>query len=107
MAARRDYQFHSPKSGAALTVQVIPGAKQAKIAKIRPDGCLIVHLDYPASDESCHPVLLKFLAGVFSVKASQLEIITGGPDGYKIISILGVDSASADSAVKKILKKKS
>lgn len=107
MTPRRDYHFHSQKSGAALTLQVIPGAKQAKITKVRPDGCLIVHLDHAASDASCHPALLKFLAGVLSVKPSQLDIVAGGPDGHKIVSILGMDSAAVDGILKDLLKTKS
>jgi uncharacterized protein YggU (UPF0235/DUF167 family) len=106
MTPRRDYHFHSQRSGAALTLQVIPGARQARIDKIRSDGCLVVHLDHGASDESCHPALVKFLSGVFSVKPSQLEIIVEGSDGYKIVSILGMDSARVDGMVKNLVKKK-
>jgi uncharacterized protein YggU (UPF0235/DUF167 family) len=106
MNTRRNFQFHSEKSGAALTIQVIPGAKKSKIARIRPDGCVIVHLEHAASDERCHPTLVKFLASKFSVDPTQFEIIAGVASDVKIISVLGLDSARADELIQNQLKKK-
>ncbi len=105
MPARRRFEFHSEKSGTALTVRVIPGAEKSKISKIRPDGCVVVNLDCETSDERCHPALLKFLGGVLSVVPAQLEIVAGVSGDYKIISILGMSSSRADELIRAGLRK--
>jgi len=107
MPASRNYQFHSERSGTALTVRVLPGSKLTQISELRSDGCVIVQLACDSSGESCHPALLEYLAQVFSVDPARMEVIISGSADYKIISIVGLDAAKADALLKKAVKKKS
>ncbi len=105
MNANRKFSFHSEQSGTALTIKVLPGAKVSKIAKIRPDGCVIINLTHPASDARCHTDLVQFLAGILVVDPAKIEIIAGDAGDYKIISVLDLDSASADDLLRRQIKK--
>lgn len=106
MGDNRKYQFHSEKSGIALSIRVIPGANASHIAEIRADGCVVVQLACGSSRESCNVALLKYLAEVLSVSESNMEIIAGESSDYKIISILELDSAHADAKLKSAFTKR-
>ena len=104
MNPKRKFAFHSERTGTALTIQVLPNARKSKISDIRSDGCVVIRLASDSFTEICHPTLINFLAKLFSVEEAKIEIIAGGMDQYKIVSILGIGSNRADEILRSKIK---
>jgi len=71
-----------------ISIKVIPGAgrdewkDEGETAK--------VYLSAPAVDGKANAALIRFLAGHFGVKASQVDIIKGLKSRHKVINIEGI-----------------
>ena len=87
----REYHLHDGKSGAAITVRVVPNSAQTEIGEILEDGTVTVRLKAQASEAKVNAALLAFLAEVLQVRVDQLEIVAGmtGPD--KLVTITDLD----------------
>ena len=70
------------------SIKVVPGAK--KDLWTDDNGVIKVHLRAPAVEGKANEALIKFLAGHFQVKMSEIEIINGLKSRYKVINILGL-----------------
>ncbi len=68
-----------------IEVKVIPSA--GKNAIRQEGGRYKVHLTAPAVDGKANEALVKFLAGHYGVRKSQIEIIKGLKSRHKIIII--------------------
>jgi uncharacterized protein len=90
---QRSYHLHDGKSGAAITVRIIPNSSRNEISGILEDGTVTIRLTPQASDEKTNAALLSFLGDVLQVKPTQLEIVAGlnGPD--KLITIMDIDKS--------------
>lgn len=74
-----------------LSLKVIPAAKRNEF---KQEGDSIkIYLNAPAVDGKANAALIKFLAGHYGVKTSQVEIIKGLKSRHKIINIEGIYSA--------------
>ena len=71
-----------------FSLKVIPGAKRNEWVEAK--GIVKVYLNAPAVDGKANVALVKFLAGHFGVKSSQIEITKGLKSRHKIISIEGI-----------------
>ncbi len=97
---KRSFYLHDGKTGAALAVRVTPRASRNKIVELLSDGTVKVHIAAPPVDNEANVELIKFLAGVFGVPKSRLEIVAGLTGRDKLISILDMD---AETVHKRIL----
>lgn len=71
-----------------IELKVIPSAKRNQWVQ---EGDLIkVYLNAPPLDGKANAALIKFLAGHFKVKTSQIDIIKGLKSRQKIINIEGL-----------------
>lgn len=105
MVEKRKFDFHSERTGAALSVFVIPGAQKTEITEIRADGCVVVRLASVSVDKQCHPALFAYLGKILSVDPARFEVVAGENGEYKIISLLGVDAKKVDAKLRAELKK--
>jgi hypothetical protein len=60
------------------------------------DGSLKIRLTAPPVDGAANEALVKFLAEVFSVSKSQVEIVSGHTGRQKIVRITGVTHGDVD-----------
>jgi uncharacterized protein len=71
-----------------ISVKVIPGAGRDEW---KDEGqAAKVYLNAPAVDGKANAALIRFLAGHFGVKVSQVEIIKGLKSRHKVINIEGI-----------------
>lgn len=97
----RKYHLHSGRQGAALAIRVTPRASRNEIVDVLSDGTVKVHITAPPVEGKANETLLRFLADVFDIPVSRLEIVAGANGRDKIISILDMDS---NTLHKKILE---
>jgi uncharacterized protein YggU (UPF0235/DUF167 family) len=100
----RDFHLHNGKSGAAITVRIMPGTNHNEIVQAEEDGTILVRLVPAATGENMNKTLLKFLAGVLVVKVEDMEIIAGESGNHKLISILGIDKDTVQSRLYKHIR---
>ncbi len=91
--AHRDYRLHDGKRGAALALRVTPRARKNEIVEILSDGTVKVHLTAPPVEGKANEALLKFLAEILDVPASNLDIVAGATGRDKLISVTDMDAA--------------
>lgn len=92
-------RFHDGKSGAAVTVRLVPGAKRTEISEILEDGTLSIDITGAQVEGDANLRLLKFLAGVLAVGPEQLDVIAGNAGQNKLISIIGLDADSVQARI--------
>lgn len=83
------------KSDTIITVRVIPRAKKSEISQVLADGTIKIRLTAPPVEGKANQALIRFLAEVFEISASRIEIISGGKGRKKIILIEGINEKSA------------
>ncbi|MCR4338171.1 MAG: DUF167 domain-containing protein [Candidatus Omnitrophica bacterium] len=71
-----------------LNIKVIPGARKELIKE--EGGIFKVYLTAPPVEGKANEALVRFLAGHFSVRKSQIEIIKGLKSRQKIVRIDGI-----------------
>ena len=83
------------KSDTIITIRVIPRAKKSEISQVLADGTIKIRLTAPPVEGKANQALIRFLAEVFEISASRIEIISGGKGRKKIILIEGINEKSA------------
>ena len=78
--------------GAAFTVKVIPDSGQTEILSVEADGTVRVNLMVSASDSEANDELIVFLADLFQVNASNVEIIGGLEKAKKLVCVFNIQS---------------
>ena len=97
----RDYHFHNGKKGAAIAVRVTTRARKNEIVEIQNNGTIKIRVTAPPVDGKANDALTVFLAKVFNIPKSRIEIVAGLTGRDKLISILDM---SPQVAQKKILE---
>jgi hypothetical protein len=97
----RERNFKDGRHGSALAVRVMPRSSKNEIVEVMKDGRIKIRLTAPPVDGKANLALIRFLAGVLGIPESNIEIVAGGQGRDKIVSILGMDSQTAEE---KILK---
>ncbi len=100
----RQFHLHDGKKGAALAIRVTPRARKNEIVEILNDGTIRIRLTAPPVENKANQALVEFLSEVLEVPHSHLEIVAGLTGRDKLVSILGLDAATAQQ---RILKKMS
>ena len=91
---RRSYHLHDGKKGAALAVRVTPRASKNEIVEVLSDGTVKIRLTAPPVEGKANEALLAFLAEVFGIEKSRLEIVAGATGRDKLVSILDMDTST-------------
>lgn len=94
----REYRLHNGQRGAAIAVRVTPRSSSNQIAEILHDGTIRIRLDAAPGSE-VNAALKRFLAQIFEVKESSIDIVAGESGRDKLISVLDLDSETAHRKV--------
>lgn len=99
MKSKMQHHFHNGKNGVAIAIRVIPRAKRNEIVEILNDGTIKIRLTAPPVEGKANQALLEFLADVFNVAKSKIEIVAGEKGRKKLVSILDMDAETAQKII--------
>ena len=97
MAKKYEYSNSDTK----ITVRVIPRAKKTEISQVLADGTIKVRLTAPPVEGKANHALIDFLADVFDISPSNIEIISGVKGRVKIVRVEGIDEKTAGLIIDK------
>ena len=97
-------RLHSGKTGAAITVKVIPRSSKNAIAGILEDGTIKIHLSSPPVEGQANRALIQFLADLLSVPAANIDIIAGQTGRNKLVTVIGLDAPTVQKRILEALK---
>jgi len=95
----RQFHLHDGKKGAALAIRVTPRARKNEIVEISSDGTIRIRLTAPPVENKANQALIEFLSEILGVPKSQIEIVAGQTGRDKLVSILGMDAATAQQLI--------
>jgi uncharacterized protein (TIGR00251 family) len=98
--ARRKFYLQNGRMGSALAIKVIPNSADNKLTHILDDGTLIIELRTPNAKGNGNMELIKFLAEIFDIIDSEIEIIAGEEGLDKLVAILDVEADELESRIK-------
>lgn len=78
-----------------LAVRVIPRARKNEITENADGSRLKIRLQAPPVDGKANQALIKFLAEIMEIPASNIEIISGEKSRDKLLLIRGLDLSTA------------
>ncbi len=93
------HSFHSGKKGTAIAVRVIPRSSRNEIAEVMSDGSVKIRLNSTPEDDKLNTTLVSFLSGILGVAVSNIEVIGGVTSHSKLVSILDLDSGTAQERI--------
>jgi uncharacterized protein len=103
MTVRRKLGLKNGKSGAVITVRVVPRSSNAGIAEIMDDGIIKVRLSAAPIDGKANDELIKILSKTFGCPKSNIEIIVGNSNKTKLVAIYGLDSDRVNQIISQVL----
>ncbi|GAB6181958.1 DUF167 domain-containing protein [Desulfotomaculum defluvii] len=86
------------QNGVVVKVRVQPRASKNSLAG-EMEGALKVRLTAPPVDGAANEACCKFLAGVFGIAKSNIEIISGHTGRNKLVRVRGVSEAMVRSVL--------
>ena len=95
----RKYRLHDGKKGAALAVRVTPRASRNEIVEVQSDGTVRIHITAPAHEGKANEELIEFLAEIFGVPKSRIDIVAGANGRDKLISVLDIDAQEVHNRI--------
>ncbi len=102
---KRKFRLHDGKSGAAITIRVVPRARTTELQEILPDGTLKIRVAAPPTEGKANHLLIEFLSKIFHTHKSDIEIVAGASCKDKLISITGIDTNTAQKRIVDYQKK--
>jgi hypothetical protein len=91
--------FHESRDGITFNVKVIPRAKRDEIVGVEGDAVKI-RLNAPPVEGRANEALVKFLADIFKIPRSHIEIVRGETSRHKVVRVRGVALEEIKSVVK-------
>lgn len=82
-------QFKESKAGVSFAVRVQPRASRTAVTG-ELDGAVKVALAAPPVDGKANEALIRFLAELFGVSRSTIEIVSGDTFRNKVVRVSGV-----------------
>ena len=73
-----------------LPVRVIPNAPKTAIAGMRGDE-MVLRVNAPASDGKANRAAIRFLARMFGVSTSSINLVSGEKSRHKKFEIVGLE----------------
>ena len=99
MGKDRSFDLHDGETGSALAVRITPHCTKNELTDILDDGTVKVRLVAPNVEDQGNQVLIKFLADLLQVNASNIEIVGGLKGKDKLVTILGIDSPTLQKRI--------
>jgi len=93
------------KEGIVLALAVQAGAKKSELLGPSPDGFLKIRVSAPAHEGKANRELVRFLAEIFSLRQSQVQIISGEKSRKKLALLTPDISSDIGEKLKIILSK--
>jgi uncharacterized protein (TIGR00251 family) len=90
--ARKQFNLHDGKKGAALAIRVTPRARRNEIVEVLSDGTVKIRITAQPDEEQSNQALINFLSEVLKVPTSRIEIVAGITGRDKLVSILDLDA---------------
>ncbi|AIZ63262.1 hypothetical protein PK28_05370 [Hymenobacter sp. DG25B] len=84
---------------ATLHIKAKPNARQNALL-LSADGSITVRLKAPPQDGKANACLLEYLAGIFGLPKSSLELLTGHTAPFKKIAVAGLTDEQALAVVR-------
>lgn len=100
MKRKNTFKLHDGKHGAALTVRVTPRARRNEISDVYENGTIRIRVAASKRDGEANQALIGFLAEVLDVDPARIEIVAGEDGLDKIVSVLEMSSAEAETRIK-------
>lgn len=94
------------KAGSVLTVRITPRARNNEITEILDDGTIKIRLTAPPVEGKANESLIKFLAEVLIISATEIEIFGGRRRRDKLIAVEGLDAETAQQRIEAYLARK-
>jgi uncharacterized protein len=104
MTKDRRLGFKNGKSGAVITVRVVPRSSNAGISEIMTDGTVKIRLSAAPIDGKANDELIKLLSKTFGCPKSNIEIIVGISNKTKLVAIYGIDPDSIDQIISQVIE---
>jgi uncharacterized protein (TIGR00251 family) len=92
-------KFKVSKDDTTITIRVIPRAKKSEISQVLDDGTIKIRLTAPPVEGKANKALVRFLADVFRISPSNIEIISGVKGRKKVVLIEGINEKTARSMI--------
>jgi uncharacterized protein (TIGR00251 family) len=96
---KQSVSLHGGKTGAAITVKVIPRSSRNEVAGIQEDGTVKIRLTAPPVEGLANNALVEFLADILDIAKSKIEIIGGMTGRNKLITILDLDPETVQKRI--------
>ncbi len=103
MANKREFNLHSGKGGAAITVRVTPRSSRNEVSEILADGTVKIRLTAAPVDGKANENLVEYLAKVLDINKSSIEIVAGMTGREKLVTILGLSPEDVQTRILKNL----
>ncbi len=103
MTNKREFNLHSGKGGAAITVRVTPRSSRNEVSEILADGTVKIRLTAAPVDGKANENLVEYLAKVLDISKSSIEIVAGMTGREKLVTILGLNPEDVQTRILKSL----
>ncbi|MGA9532768.1 MAG: DUF167 domain-containing protein [Anaerolineales bacterium] len=95
--------MHDGQGGAALSIRVTPRARKTEIGELMADGTLRIRIQEPPVEGKANKALIGFLAKLFDVSKSRVQIVAGHRGLDKIVSILDLPAKEVQAKIEQAL----
>jgi uncharacterized protein (TIGR00251 family) len=95
----RDLKLHGGKRGIALAIRVTTRAKKNEVIQVMDDGTIKIRITSPPIEGKANQTLIEYLSTILEVPKSRIEIIAGEKSRDKLISILDLDTKTANQRI--------
>jgi uncharacterized protein (TIGR00251 family) len=92
-------KYEVSKADTTIIIRVIPRAKKSEISQVLDDGTIKIRLTAPPVEGKANQALVRFLADVFRISPSNIEIISGVKGRNKVVLIEGINEKTARSMI--------
>lgn len=99
MVEERKFRLHDGKTGAAITVRIVPGADRNEVVRILGDGTVEIQLTSSNVESTANAQLIELLSGLLKVPKNQVEIVAGVKTKDKLVTIAGIDPDHAQKII--------
>ena len=97
----REFRFHDGEKGAALAIRVTHEKSNIGIVKVLNDGTLLINL--PNDNVDIDKELVNYLADLLGVTKKRLDIIAGGEDKERLVSILDMKPSDVQTLILEVI----
>jgi uncharacterized protein (TIGR00251 family) len=97
--ASKQFRLHNGKRGSALAIRVTPRAKKNEVSEVMSDGTIKIRLTAPPVEGKANEALVDFLSEILDTPRSRIEIVAGHTGRDKLVSILDMDTATAQGRI--------